>query len=86
MKDRVNQELTQARSDKDGGDPMVRMDGVIQARSLFDAFRTAFLLCPRRALVSGDEIDDDVRKMVGFWKEMAAEGGAIRAVAVKFQQ
>ena len=85
MKDRVNQELTQARSDKDGGDPMVRMDGLIQARSLFDAFRTAFLLCPRRTLVSGNEIDD-VRKMVGFWKEMAADGGVISGVAVKFQQ
>jgi hypothetical protein len=86
VKDRVNQELMQARTEKEGGDPMVRMDGVAHARRVFDAFRTAFSLCPRKTQVSENEIGDDMRKMVGFWREMAAEGGGTSGMAIKFQR
>lgn len=86
VKDRVNQELSQARTEKEGGDPMVRMDGVAHARRVFDAFRTAFSLCPRKTQVSENEISDDMRKMVGFWRDMAAEGGGTSGVAIKFQR
>ena len=86
VKDRVNQELVQARTEKEAGDPMVRMDGVASARRLFDAFRTAFSLCPRKTQVSENEVGDDMRRMVGFWRDMAAEGGGTSGMAIKFQR
>jgi hypothetical protein len=86
VKDRVNQELTQAWMEKEGGDLMVWMDGVAHVRRVFDVFRTAFSLCPRKTQVSENEIDDDMRKMVGFWREMVAEGGGTSGMAIKFQR
>jgi hypothetical protein len=54
----------------------------VQGRKSFGAF----LLCPRRAQVSENEIGDDKRKMVGFWRDMAAEGGGTSGMAIKFQR
>jgi len=57
--------------------------GAVYARSLFDTFRTAFSLCLGWIPISEDEIDDDIRKMVEFWRKMATEGGGM---TVKFQR
>ncbi|KAF8951373.1 hypothetical protein BDZ97DRAFT_1932432 [Flammula alnicola] len=81
---RANEELTKARTDS--GDPMVHMDSVVKAKSLFEEFRKSFLLCPRKTYVSENEITEDVRRMVAFWREMAAEGGGMSGMAVKLQR
>ena len=52
---------------------------------LFEWFRASFLLCPRKRFVDV-ELDADVKRMVGFWKDMASEGGGVGGLAAKFQR
>ena len=70
----------------DNGDSMIVTECIIQARSLFDGFRTSFLLCPRKAYVVENEVGEDARRLVSFWRDMAAGGGGTGGVAVKFQR
>jgi GTPase-activating protein BEM2 len=46
----------------------------------------AFSLFSRRAQVLENEIGDDKRKMIGFWRDMAAKGGGTTVMAIKFQR
>ncbi|KAF9476860.1 hypothetical protein BDN70DRAFT_811544 [Pholiota conissans] len=84
IKARATEELARARTDP--SDPMLQMDNISRARTLFEDFRRAFLLCPRKTFLAENEINDDVRKLVAFWREMAAEGGGMSGLAVKMQR
>ena len=84
VKQKMNEELSQARGEE--GSTMIQMEGLGKAKTSFESFRSSFLLCPRRIQVSEHEISDDVRRMVVFWREMAAEGGGTGSTAVKFQR
>ncbi|KJA20499.1 hypothetical protein HYPSUDRAFT_68529 [Hypholoma sublateritium FD-334 SS-4] len=75
-----------ARAHVESGDGMVQVDAVARARALFEEFRKGFLLCPRKTYVAENEVSDDVRRMVSFWREMAAEGGGMSSLAVKMQR
>ncbi|KAF8805136.1 hypothetical protein BYT27DRAFT_7105396 [Phlegmacium glaucopus] len=70
----------------DNGDSMINTRCIVKARSLFDEFRTSFLLCPRKTYVMENEVSEDARRMVAFWRDMAADGGGISGMAVKFQR
>ena len=56
-------------------------------RVLFRTIRfTSFLLCPRKTFVVDGELDQDVKRMVGFWRAMANEGGGVGGFAAKLQR
>ncbi len=75
-----------ARAHVESGDAMVQVDSVARSRVLFDEFRKGFLLCPRKTYVAENEVSDDMRRMVAFWREIAAEGGGMSSLAVKMQR
>jgi hypothetical protein len=84
VKIRIVEELGKARGDN--GDSMINTACIIKARSLFDQFRTSFLLCPRKSYVMENEVSEDARRLAAFWRDMAADGGGISSMAVKFQR
>lgn len=84
VKVHIVEELGKARGDS--GDSMISTECIVKARSLFDEFRTSFLLCPRKTYVMENEVSEDARRMVAFWRNMAADGGGIGGMAVKFQR
>lgn len=85
IKVRLNEELARA-SGGDQGEVMITMDHVVKARSLFETFRTSFLLCPRKTYISENEVGEDLRNLVAFWRDTAAQGGVTSGLAVKFQR
>ncbi|TFK45164.1 hypothetical protein BDQ12DRAFT_50569 [Crucibulum laeve] len=84
IKVKLTEELASARGEN--GDLMVQVAPLRRTRILFDSFRVSFLLCPRKSAVLESEVTDDMRKMVAYWREMAAEGGGTGSMAVKFQR
>ncbi|KAF8994802.1 hypothetical protein BDQ17DRAFT_1366382 [Cyathus striatus] len=75
MKARIGEELTRAKG-----------DGSRCYMSLFDSVKRLISRCPRKVGVIDGEIDSDVRKMIVYWREMAAEGGGSGSMAAKFQR
>ena len=80
----IVEELGKARGDN--GETMINVECLVKARSLFDGFRTSFLLCPRKTYVMENEVSEDTRRMAAFWREMAADGGGVGSIAAKFQR
>ena len=64
---------------------MIVLDPLLTVVNLFEGFRTAFALCPRSVYVSEGGFNDEIKKLVSFWKEMANEGGGKSSMAIKFQ-
>ncbi|KAL0955530.1 hypothetical protein HGRIS_001768 [Hohenbuehelia grisea] len=81
---RVSLELQKARAE-DTSEYWV-VEPLDQARTVFESLRTTFALCPRRAVVPEDELSDDIRRMVAFWRDVAASGGGSGGIASKFQR
>ncbi|KAG5636991.1 hypothetical protein H0H81_006167 [Sphagnurus paluster] len=75
-----------ARATSEGGEQGIKVQSFREARLLFEDFRTAFSLCPRRVPISQSEVSDDARRMVGFWKGMASSRGGTGSLASKFQR
>ena len=84
VKVHIVEELGKARGDN--GDSMINAASIGKARSLFDQFRTSFLLCPRKSNVMENEVSEDARRLTAFWRDMAADGGGRGSMAVKFQR
>jgi hypothetical protein len=84
VKVHIVEELGKARGDS--GDSMINTACIVKARSMFDRFRTSFLLCPRKSHVTENEISEDARRLAAFWRDLAADGGGISSMAVKFQR
>ncbi|KAJ7058275.1 rho GTPase activating protein 22 [Mycena amicta] len=55
-----------------------------RALDAFEGFRKEFLLCPRRVQISQDDLGEDVKLMVNFWRERCAESGGNTGLAAKF--
>jgi hypothetical protein len=83
IRERLKDEL--AKVSGDGGEQFLNVESFETARALFEDFRTSFLLCPRRVPVEGEE-GEDVRRMVTYWQDMAAETGGSGSLATKFQR
>ncbi|KAH9485798.1 Rho GTPase-activating protein 21 [Psilocybe cubensis] len=83
VKIRLNHEIAKATGD---GEAMIPMGHVTKARSLFETFRKSFLLCPRKTYISENDIGDDLRNLVAYWRDTAAQGGMTSGLAVKFQR
>ena len=83
IRERLKDEL--AKASGDGGEHSFGVESFETARALFEGFRTSFSLCPRRVLIDGEE-GEDVRKMVEYWQDMAAESGGSSSLAMKFQR
>ncbi|KAG5644301.1 hypothetical protein DXG03_008719 [Asterophora parasitica] len=81
---RVKEALERATGDT--SEQGLRVQPLREARGLFEDFRTSFSLCPRRVPIEQGEMSDDVRRMVAFWKEMAADDGGTGSMADKFQR
>ena len=88
VKIRIVEELGKARGDNGGGveNSMINTACIIKARSLFDRFRTAFLLCPRKSRVLENEISDDARRLAAYWRDLAVDGGGVSSLAMKFRR
>ena len=84
VKVHIIEELGKARGDS--GDLMINTAGIVKARSLFDQFRTSFLLCPRKSHVMENEISEDARRLAAYWRGLATDRGGISSMAVKFQR
>ena len=83
VKVRIVEELGKA----GGGDSMINTACIIKARSLFDQFRTSFLLCPRKShQVMENEVSEDARRLAVFWRDLAADGSGSSSMGVKFQR
>ncbi|KAL1659369.1 rho GTPase activating protein 22 [Schizophyllum commune] len=52
-------------------------------RKEFELLRQKFTTCPREPISTDEE---DVRRMVNFWTQAAAEGGGAGGIAAKFQR
>ncbi|TFK68485.1 hypothetical protein BDN72DRAFT_679331 [Pluteus cervinus] len=101
----IKVELAKARAE--GDDQTLIVEPLENARKLFEGFRTAFCLCPRKSggrregvnatlgvgaddnapvngSMGGDE--EDVVKMVGYWRTMAESGGGVGGLAAKFHR
>lgn len=81
IKGRLNAEFVRANEEL-----MIKCDPLYTGLKLFDTVRTSFESCPRKSFVGEYEINDDLRKLASFWRDMANEGGGRGATAVKFQR
>ena len=81
VKDRMMRELRAAQGD--GMNTVLQVKALGSARTLFEEFRTAFALCPRKTKVSDAEIGDGVKRLVAYWKDVAAQNGATTGIAAK---
>ncbi|EAU92027.2 rho GTPase activating protein 22 [Coprinopsis cinerea okayama7 len=84
LKTQLAAELGKAKGDS-GADQMMTVSAFHSTKALFEKFRAAFVLCPRNIVVPEEEVNDDVRRMVSFWKDVA-EGGRTSGLAIKFQR
>jgi len=80
-KSRFNVEVIRASEEA-----MIVIASLKAAINTFEGFRTSFELCPRKVYVGEGEVNDDVRRLVMFWKQLANEGGGRSGMAVKFQK
>ena len=75
---KLKEELHRARiegSPSTAAEDVFKVEAMDRARVLFERFRTSFLLGRRKTFVVDGELDQDVKRMVGFWRAMANEGG-----------
>ncbi|KAM6502914.1 rho GTPase activating protein 22 [Amanita muscaria] len=84
VKNRIKEALDNSRVVE--SEEVFKFESFNRARVLFEQFRTSFLLCPRQTFVVDGELDADVKRMVGFWRDMASEGGGVGGLAAKFQR
>ncbi|KAJ7036799.1 rho GTPase activating protein 22 [Mycena alexandri] len=85
IRERLKSELDAARgSDGGGAEETLLVAPMERALDMFEGFRKQFLLCPRRVSLAEDEVGEDVKLMVNYWKEKLAEGGASGGIAAKF--
>ena len=91
VKVKLKEELDRARVEASSSavgsaEEVFKVEAMDRARVLFEKFRTSFLLCPRKTFVVDGELDQDVKRMVGFWRAMANEGGGVGGFAAKLQR
>ncbi|TFK24708.1 rho GTPase activating protein 22 [Coprinopsis marcescibilis] len=84
LKEQLAHELAKAKGES-GTDQMLAVSAFHKAKSIFEGFRAVFSLCPRNIVVAEDELGEDLKRMVAFWKEVA-EGGRTSGLAIKFQR
>lgn len=81
MRAKISEELAKVKDDQ-----MLSVDALTNVHSLFSSFRAAIGSCPKRTQVEEGEISEDVKRMVGFWREMASEGGGKGSLAGKLKK
>ncbi|KAG6849126.1 hypothetical protein H0H93_011142 [Arthromyces matolae] len=64
----------------------VKVGPLGEVRALFEDIRTEFSLCPRKVPPLQGEVNDDLKRMMTFWREVATDGGGIGSIAAKFQR
>ena len=80
-KAQFNAEVTRASEEA-----MIVIAPLKAAINTFESFRTSFELCPRKLSVGEGELNEDVRRLVMFWKQLANEGGGRSGMSAKFQK
>ncbi|KAJ7085330.1 rho GTPase activating protein 22 [Mycena crocata] len=85
IRQRLKEEIDAARvSDAGVADESLLVAPMERALDMFEGFRKQFLLCPRRVLLAEDEVSDDVKLLVDYWRGKYAEGGGNGGIAAKF--
>ncbi|KAJ6454183.1 rho GTPase activating protein 22 [Mycena sanguinolenta] len=69
--------------DAGGAEEALLVAPMQRALDLFEGFRKQFLLCPRQVSLAEDEVSEEVKLLVNYWREKFAEGGA-GGIAAKF--
>ncbi|KAF7346781.1 Rho GTPase activating protein 22 [Mycena sanguinolenta] len=82
---RLKEQVDAARGgDAGGAEEALLVAPMQRALDLFEGFRKQFLLCPRRVSLAEDEVSEEVKLMVNYWREKFAEGGGAGGIAAKF--
>jgi hypothetical protein len=82
---RVKEEIESARPSEAGGaEESLLVAPMERALDIFERFRQQFLLCPRRVSLAEDEVGEDVKLLVDYWREKFAEGPDGGGIAAKF--
>ncbi|KAF7331838.1 Rho GTPase activating protein 22 [Mycena kentingensis (nom. inval.)] len=87
IRQRFREEVESARiSNDDATEPAYTLGPMQRALDSFESFRRRFLLCPRRAKFSQDDIGEEVQSLVNFWMEQCADGGGGTGLGAKFMK
>lgn len=85
IRQRLKEEVDAARaSDSGAAEETLLVAPMERARDTFEGFRQQFLLCPRRVTLAEDEVGEDVKLLVNYWREKFMEGGGSGGLAAKF--
>ncbi|KAJ7122281.1 hypothetical protein C8R44DRAFT_164401 [Mycena epipterygia] len=85
IRQRLKDEIDAARANDSGGaEETLLVAPMERALDMFEGFRKQFLLCPRRVSLPEDEVGEDVKIMVNYWREKFTEGGGSGGIAAKF--
>ncbi|KAJ7464127.1 rho GTPase activating protein 22 [Mycena latifolia] len=85
IRQRLKDEIDAARANEGGGaEETLLVAPMERALDMFEGFRKQFLLCPRRVSLAEDEVGEDVKLMVNYWREKYDEGGGSGGIAAKF--
>ncbi|KAF8124652.1 hypothetical protein K438DRAFT_2154213 [Mycena galopus ATCC 62051] len=85
---RLKEQIEAARGGETGGaEEALLVAPMERALDLFEGFRKQFLVCPRRVSLTEDEVGEDVKLMINYWREKLAEGvGGAGGIAAKIDQ
>ncbi|KAJ7077530.1 rho GTPase activating protein 22 [Mycena belliarum] len=85
IRQRFKDEVDVARAnDGSGAEETLLVAPMERAFDMFEGFRKQFLLCPRRVSLAEDEVGEDMKLMVKYWREKYSEGGGSGGIAAKF--
>ncbi|KAK0471613.1 rho GTPase activating protein 22 [Armillaria novae-zelandiae] len=82
LRTRVKAQIDKVKDE--GPDETLKAQSMETIRKWFETYRTAFSLCPRKIVLSDDEVSEDVKKLVTYWREMFMEGGGGGGIGLKF--
>ncbi|CAK5273971.1 unnamed protein product [Mycena citricolor] len=87
IRQRLREDLDSISAAEDvGPDQVLSVAPMRRAVDLFAGFRQEFLLCPRRAVLSEEQVGDQVRLLANFWRERGVASGGIAAKFVRVEQ
>ncbi|KAF5377413.1 hypothetical protein D9757_009715 [Collybiopsis confluens] len=86
LKSLIREELGKAVVSGPGGDVLI-VRPLSGMRMVFERFRTAVSSCPRKNTAGLEEKgEEDVLKLVSYWRDIVADGGVSGGLAMKFQR
>ncbi|KAJ4468415.1 hypothetical protein C8J55DRAFT_437773 [Lentinula edodes] len=85
MRSIIREHLSQASAPGSTGDVLM-LATLDRVRMLFEGFRTSVSLCPRKTTTLEERSNEEVQKLVSYWKDIVADGGASSGLGIKFHR